>query len=1072
MDFDEKDSKKSHRASRAGRKADKKKQKVSPIDSKLTPKQKNPKAFAIQNVVRAERHFRRSMDIKTKKQHIPEVDHTPLEPPPVIVAIVGPPKVGKTTLMRCLIKNFTRQKLSEIKGPVTVVSGKKRRLTFIECSNDINMMIDVAKIADLVLLITDASFGYEMEIFEFLNICKTHGMPRVMGVLNHLDYFRNNKHQRKVKKTLKDRFWKEIYPGAKLFYLSGMVRDEYQQTEIHNLGRFISVMRIRPLQWRTNHPYILADRMEDLTDPEKIRLNPKCDRNVCFYGYSRGANFRNRSGVHILGCGDFTIKEISFLLDPCPLPGTEKRRRLNEKERLLYAPFSGVGGIVFDKDAVYIDIGGSHSYTENRQDKNGMLFNELMSSLKDSQDTLNNKMANSQLQIFKGAEAVTSEEAEKSLSNVKHNGSKNKRLKFEDDDDAGDTDENSVENESEERNVLKWKDNLVTKAAAAFYARQRSVPNLRKLVYGNASEVKRDTIDEDENDGEEVGGIFKKVVVKVRSEEELARNSLDSSKFVVSENFNWSDQDIQTKIKDCFVTGKWGDHEDAQTLLDKDDELYGDFEDLETGAKTSGENDDENSNDDDGDDSDNEKEGGTEEDRLLAKKKKLKEEFNVERDDIEDDTGYYDDLKNELDQQTKLNRDEFGNLDDGLRVQIEGFRPGMYIRIEINNVPCELVTNFNPEYPLIIGGLLNGEENIGYVNIRFKKHRHYTRILKTRDPVVISLGWRRFQTIPLYSVQDHNGRCRMVKYTPKNDHCLASCWGPITPQGTGCLAVQTVSDINANFRVAATGVVLELDKSTELVKKLKLTGVPHKIFKKTAIIKGMFSSAVEVTKFEGAAIRTVSGIRGQIKKAVKTSDKGVDGAFRATFEDMILASDIVFMRTWYKVQVPQFYNLITSLLLPNDEKTKWSGMRTLGQLRRDYQIPVPFNQDSIYKPPVRVQRVAAPLVIPRSLQKELPYRDKPKTIPDSKKPSLESQRLAVIQEPHEKQRSQLLKMMKAVYQENQRKDRNAMRARVTKHQREMEQMELRKMQRDKKTKQRICQIRSQRKSTAKPSSSS
>lgn len=40
--------------------------------------------------------------------------------------------------------------------------GKKRRLTFIECANDMNSMIDVAKIADLVLLMIDASFGFEM----------------------------------------------------------------------------------------------------------------------------------------------------------------------------------------------------------------------------------------------------------------------------------------------------------------------------------------------------------------------------------------------------------------------------------------------------------------------------------------------------------------------------------------------------------------------------------------------------------------------------------------------------------------------------------------------------------------------------------------------------------------------------------------------------------------------------------------------------------------------------------------------------------------------------------------------
>ena len=42
-------------------------------------------------------------------------------------------------------------------------------------------MIDVAKVADVVLLLIDATFGIEMEVFEFLEICKAHGTPRVMG---------------------------------------------------------------------------------------------------------------------------------------------------------------------------------------------------------------------------------------------------------------------------------------------------------------------------------------------------------------------------------------------------------------------------------------------------------------------------------------------------------------------------------------------------------------------------------------------------------------------------------------------------------------------------------------------------------------------------------------------------------------------------------------------------------------------------------------------------------------------------------------------------------------------------
>ena len=129
---------------------------------------------------------------------------------------------NKTTLIQSLVHHFTKQKVTNVRGTVTLRTNKNQRITFMECPTQLQAMVDIAKITDLALLVIDASIGFEMETFEFLCLLHNHGMPNVMGILTHLDYFKLNKALRRTKRRMKKRFWKEVHDGAKLFYLSAL----------------------------------------------------------------------------------------------------------------------------------------------------------------------------------------------------------------------------------------------------------------------------------------------------------------------------------------------------------------------------------------------------------------------------------------------------------------------------------------------------------------------------------------------------------------------------------------------------------------------------------------------------------------------------------------------------------------------------------------------------------------------------------------------------------------------------------------------------------------------------------
>ncbi|RZC93040.1 hypothetical protein C5167_028398 [Papaver somniferum] len=516
------------------------------------------------------------------------------EQPPYVIVAHGTRKVGKSLLIRSLVEHYTKENLCLVntRGPVTTISGDLRRIQFVECPNNVNGMLDAAKYADTVILLINTYIGFEMETFKFVNILRVHGMPKVLGVLTSLDLCKNVEKLTRTKEYLVNHFCTEIYEGARVFCLSGLEHGMYPKHEILDLASFISVMEFHPLSWRAAQPYVLVDRYEDVTLPERVLMDNRCNRDIVMYGYLRGCDIKKGTKVHIAGVGDFPLFDVTSIDDPCPLLAAHRRKSSQEGK------------------------------------------------------------------------------------------------------------------------------------------------------------------EQDEN---------------------------------------------------------------------------------------------------------------------------------------------------------------------------SGFRPGTYLRLEVQDVPLEMVGKIDPYHPILVGGISPGEENVGYMQATLKRHTWHRKLLKTRDPIIVSIGWRRYQTTPIYAMEDHSERLRMLNYTPVDTQCLAMFWGPLASPNTGVVVLQYLPDNKASFRILATAVVVEFNDAAKILKKCKRSGTPWKVSGKTALIKDLFGSDHEIDKFKGAKLWTESGIQVKVEKVSIAAEKvfvgrsrrkeGLlrEGIAKCSFKGRICMRDTIFLRVWKEIEVPRFFNPVVPM---------------------------------------------------------------------------------------------------------------------------------------------------------------
>lgn len=670
-------------------------------------------------------------DVRRARNPNAPVDRPESDLAPKVVAVVGPRQSGKSTVIRSLVRHWTKRKIVDTHGPMTMVTGRKRRLTLLEVSDDLPSIIDAAKVADLILCVIDAHFGFEMETFEVLNIAATHGMPRVIGVLTNLDKFRDGKQVRNVKKRIKSRFWTELYDGAKLFYFSGLTtHEDYLSREVLNLARFISVTKYRPIRWRTEHPYVLADRVEDVSDPT---LDPTANRTVATFGYVRGTNLRVNNGrwfIHVAGLGDLHARRVDVLPDPCPPAeggydhpaAPKKKKRLGDRERILYAPMAGnMDGIIYDKDAVYITLpdqavrftkedgeGSDDDEDDEEQLEEGV---QMVRDLQQVRIGIDENIESKRMQMLSDGAAMTSStfgekrrrkvrfedesEEEKDAKSSDDDQSEDgedseeeegEEIERDDDDDDENNDNDDYENggndydENEEdvgedveaKAALRWKEMRMERVSKRLASESHS---LARYIYGNAVEGREDVDDDkddvDNNDGE----LFEKK--NASGQDDV---SLDASR-LGSPVTNWEEDEeacAELRLR-RFATGSRESKALANGVGSDEEQVFGDFEDLETGEKFGGRREEMDGEDSGGEDCGEE---------LTKKREETKRRFDAEYENRKGQNEDDDEVKRETDgdwnagieeERKRLEerrKEELEKMDETTRREIEGILPG------------------------------------------------------------------------------------------------------------------------------------------------------------------------------------------------------------------------------------------------------------------------------------------------------------------------------------------------------------------------------------------------------------
>ena len=152
---------------------------------------------------------------------------------------------------------------------------------------------------------------------------------------------------------------------------------------------------------------------------------------------------------------------------------------------------------------------------------------------------------------------------------------------------------------------------------------------------------------------------------------------------------------------------------------------------------------------------------------------------------------------------------------------------------------------------LSLFGLLRHENKASVLHFTIQRTANYTEPIKSKDRMIMQVGFRRFPARPIYSEANLNcDKHKMERYLPEGGFSVASCYGPISFQPCPVLMFKDVqqahygSDGTVSLRpvlvLVAAGSLGSVDPNRIVLKRIILTGHPVRVHKRCAVLKHLF----------------------------------------------------------------------------------------------------------------------------------------------------------------------------------------------------------------------------------------